>query len=237
MSRPDRIPDPAAGPRPEVEDLLFDAVVLAGGSAARLGGVSKPDAELGGRLLIDGVIVSVADAREIVVVGDVEVPPGVHRTLEEPPRGGPVAGVAAGLATLAAATAPPAPWTVLLACDLADPLPAIGRLLAAWSYAQRHPQIPTDDHDGWCLTDSTGHPQWLLGIHRTTALAASLGRLDSPRDRSMKSFFAESTLVTVPADDDDVADIDTWAEHARWVARLEAETARDPMNTTEEEQR
>lgn len=241
MSRPgsriDAGGDPRAETGPEIEELLFDAVVLAGGTAARLGGVSKPDVELGGRRLIDGVIVSVADAREIVVVGDVEVPTGVHQTLEDPPRGGPVAGVAAGLATLAAATAPPAPWTMLLACDLADPLPAIGRLLAAWSYAQRHPQIPTDDHDGWCLTDSTGHPQWLLGIHRTTALIESLGRLESPRDRSMKSFFAHSTLVTVPAADDDVADIDTWAEHARWVARLEAEATRDPMSTPEEEQR
>lgn len=220
----------------EIQDLAFDAVVLAGGTAQRLGGVSKPDVELGGRRLIDGVLISVSDAREIVVVGDVEVPDGVHRTLEDPPLGGPVAGIAAGLATVAAATAPPAPWTVVLACDLADPLPAMGRLLAAWSYAQRHPEIPTDDHDGWCLTDSTGHPQWLFGIHRTTALIEALGRLDSPRDRSMKSFFARSTLVTVPAADDDVADIDTWDDHARWAARLEAEgTTGEPMTTTEED--
>lgn len=196
----------------------FDAVVLAGGAAERLGGASKPDLRLDGRRLVDRVLVSVADAREIVVVGDVEVPDGVHRTLEDPPLGGPVAGLAAGLDVLAAIE--PAEWTVLLACDLADPLPALGRLLAAWSYAQRSDAVDTGEHDGWCLADSTGHPQWLLGIHRTASLRQALEQLGSPRDRSMKSLLAQSVLVTVPASDDDVADIDTWTDHAHWVERL-----------------
>lgn len=208
----------------------FDAVVLAGGGAARLGGVSKPDVELGGRRLVDSVLVAVSDAREIVVVGDVEVPEGVHRTLEDPPRGGPVAGTAAGLEALAS-TGPVAPWTVLLACDLADPLPALGRLLAAWSYAQRAEEVSTDEHDGWCLVDSADEPQWLVGIHRTDSLRRAIDALDSPRDRSMRSLLADSTLVTVEASDDDLADIDTWTDHAEWVERLAAgrgdEVARD----------
>lgn len=197
----------------------FDAVVLAGGAAKRLGGVSKPDVELGGRRLLDGALVAVADAREIAVVGDVTVPAGVHRTVEDPPLGGPVAGLAAGLDVLAG-TGAVAPWTVLLACDLADPLPALGRLLAAWSYAQRSDEVSTDEHDGWCLADSTGHPQWLFGIHRTDSLRRALERLGSPRDESLRHLFAESTLVTVSATDDDVADIDTWTDHAHWVERL-----------------
>ncbi len=197
----------------------FDAVVLAGGGAVRLGGASKPDVELGGRRLLDGALVAVSDARELVVVGDVDVPEGVHRTVEDPPRGGPVAGAAAGLDALAA-TGALAPWTLLLACDLADPLRALGRLLAAWSYAQRAEEVPTDEHDGWCLIDSTGEPQWLVGIHRTDALRRALERLDSPRDQSMRALFAESTLVTVEATADDLADIDTWTDHARWVERL-----------------
>ena len=200
----------------------FDAVVLAGGGAVRLGGVSKPDVEIGGRRLVDGALVAVSDAREIVVVGDVSVPEGVHRTLEDPPRGGPVAGTAAGIDALAA-TGSIAPWTVLLACDLADPLPALGRLLAAWSYAQRTEEVPTDEHDGWCLADPTGEPQWLVGIHRTDSLRRALERLGSPRDQSVRALFGESTLVTVGATDDDVADIDTWTDHARWVERLTAD--------------
>ena len=210
------VPDDAA-PDP----IPFDAIVLAGGAAQRLGGVSKADVELDGRRLLDRVLVAVSDAREIVVVGDVAVPGGVHRTLEDPPRGGPVAGLAAGLDTLTA-VGPVAPWTVLLACDLADPLPALGRLVAAWSYARRSDAVETD---GWCLADSEGRPQWLFGIHRTDALQRALGRLDGPRDRSMRSLFAESTLVTVPGSDDEVADIDTWTDHARWVERLTADRA------------
>lgn len=202
----------------------FDAVVLAGGASERLGGVSKPDVEIGGRRLVDGALVAVADAREIVVVGEVSVPEGVHRTLEDPPLGGPVAGVAAGLDRLGGA-GPVAPWTVLLACDLADPLPALGRLLAAWSHAQRAAEVPTDEHDGWCLEDSTGQPQWLFGIHRTESLRQALERLVSPRDRSMRSLFAASTLVTVPASDDDLADIDTWTDHARWVEHMASKRA------------
>ncbi|MGN7248466.1 molybdenum cofactor guanylyltransferase [Janibacter anophelis] len=207
------------------EPTPFDAVVLAGGAAERLGGASKPDVELDGRRLLDRVLVSVSDAREIAVVGDVAVPAGVHRTLEDPPLGGPVAGVAAGLDALAEAGVGtddgPAEWTVLLACDLADPLPALGRLLAAWSFAHRSDDVDTDEHDGWCLADATGHPQWLLGIHRTASLRRALDRLGSPRDRSMRSLLEASVLVTVPASDDDVADIDTWTDHARWVERLQ----------------
>ncbi|WP_068252388.1 NTP transferase domain-containing protein [Janibacter corallicola] len=200
----------------------FDAVVLAGGAGQRLGGISKPDVELAGRRLVDGVLVAVSDAREIVVVGDVEVPKGVHRTLEDPPYGGPAAGVAAGLDELARVGGP-APWTVLLACDLADPVPALGRLVAAWAHAQSSPDVASEEHDGWCLEDSGGSPQWLFGIHRTDSLRTALTRLGDPRDRSMRSLFAESTLVTMAAGDDDVADIDTWGDHARWSERLAQE--------------
>lgn len=199
----------------------FDAVVLAGGGAARLGGVSKPDVELDGRRLIDGVLIAVSDAREIAVVGDVEVPDGVHRTLEDPPLGGPVAGTAAGLEALTSA-GPLASWTVVVACDLADPLPGLGRLLAAWSYAQRTEEVSTEEHDGWCLMDSAADPQWLVGIHRTDSLRRALDALDSPRNQSMRRLLASSTLVTVEGSDDDLADIDTWTDHAEWVARLAA---------------
>lgn len=201
------------------DPIPFDAIVLAGGAGTRLGGVSKPDVELDGQRLLHRVLVSVADAREISVVGEVEVPEGVLRTVEDPPLGGPVAGLAAGLDALAA-TGGSAPWTVLLACDLADPVLAVGRLLAAWSWAARSDEVETDEHDGWCLADASGTPQWLLGIHRTDALHEALGRLDGSRDRSMRELLAESVLVTVPSSDDDVADIDTWTDHAHWVEQL-----------------
>lgn len=77
-------------------------IVLGGGEGRRLGGVSKPDLLLGGVRLLDRVLEAGSDCSPRVVVAPetVEVPSGVLRTLEELPAGGPVAGIAAGLARL-----------------------------------------------------------------------------------------------------------------------------------------
>jgi len=80
----------------------FDAVVLAGGRGSRLGGASKPEVLVGGRALVDHVLDGVRDARRVVLVAPASVArPGVRTVLEDPPGGGPVAGLAAGLAALA----------------------------------------------------------------------------------------------------------------------------------------
>ena len=48
----------------------YDAVVLAGGAARRLGGVDKPGLGVGGRSLLERVLAACADARTTVVVAD-----------------------------------------------------------------------------------------------------------------------------------------------------------------------
>jgi len=89
--------------------VILDVVVLAGGRGRRLGGVSKADLVVGGARLLDHILGDLADwdhpgvtlGRTVVVAPDtVNVPDGVRRTLEEPPGGGPSAGVAAALAVL-----------------------------------------------------------------------------------------------------------------------------------------
>jgi molybdopterin-guanine dinucleotide biosynthesis protein A len=109
--------------------VSHDAIVLAGGRGSRLGGVVKPAVSVGGRRLLDIALAAVAGARRVVVVGDIPVPDGVLRTREDPPFGGPVAGVEAGFAALAADRR--APWTVLLASDLPDAEAAVATLLAS----------------------------------------------------------------------------------------------------------
>ena len=49
---------------------MFSAVVLAGGTAARMGGADKAGIELGGRTLLQHALDAVVDAVEVVVVGD-----------------------------------------------------------------------------------------------------------------------------------------------------------------------
>src|SRR4051794_41365337 len=77
----------------------YAAVVLAGGRAARMGGQPKPQLDVGGRPMLAAVLAAVADAAPRVVVGPPQpVPPGVVVGREDPPRGGPLAAVRAGLA-------------------------------------------------------------------------------------------------------------------------------------------
>ncbi|MBY8873628.1 NTP transferase domain-containing protein [Micromonospora sp. PLK6-60] len=187
----------------------YAAVVLAGGAARRMGGVDKPARPVGGRPMRDRVLDAVADATPRILVGPPgPVPPDVWVTREEPPGGGPVAAVAAGLALL-----PPTTATVaLLAADL--PLltrDAVGelrrRLAAAPPRAAHRPDaahadaahVPADrahrpeaahepaygarhaGPDGVCFVDGDGRRQTLCGVWRVGPLRAALAELTARR--------------------------------------------------------
>ena len=188
----------------------FDAIVLAGGRGSRLGAPSKPDLLVGGRRLLDIALAAVAAARKVVVVGPVVVPDGVLRTREDPPFGGPVAGVDAGFTALPAH----APWTLLLACDLPGAELAVRQLLSA---------EPEPEHDGVCLLDAGGRRQWLLGCYRSPALAGRLGDRGVPPLTAMYRLLEPLNLLGVPAFAGCVDDVDTPADVAHWVATLETE--------------
>ena len=75
----------------------FNAVVLAGGTAARLDGVDKASVEHAGRTLLTWALDAVIDAGEVVVVGDpVPTERPVTFTREDPRHGGPVAAMLTG---------------------------------------------------------------------------------------------------------------------------------------------
>lgn len=81
------------------------AIVLAGGTGRRMGGASKPDVIVAGRRMLDHVLDELAAQKvPAVVVGppDLDVPldspTGVTLVREDPPLGGPAAGIAAGFA-------------------------------------------------------------------------------------------------------------------------------------------
>ncbi len=145
----------------------YDAVVLAGGGARRLGGLDKPAQEVGGASLLDRVLAATADAQRTVVVGPERVTARqVLWTAEEPACGGPVAALAAGLALVTAA------WVVLLAADLPF-------VVAATVYALLDALVSSDGagpagSDGALLVDDSGRDQLLVGVWRTAALRAAL---------------------------------------------------------------
>ena len=185
----------------------FDAIVLAGGRGRRLGGASKPEVVVGGRALLDHALAAVAAADRVVVVGPADLArPGVPTVLEDPPDGGPVAGLAAGLAFLA-----PDGLVAVLACDV----PRAGAALPALLAAARG-----DEVDGARLVSADGRPQHLVAVYRADALARALAALPETHGAAMRGLVADLRLVDVPDTSDAAADADTWADVERLDAQL-----------------
>jgi molybdopterin-guanine dinucleotide biosynthesis protein A len=142
----------------------YTAVVLAGGKAARLGGQAKPQLLVGGRPILAAVLEAVTDAERRIVVGPPQpVPADVALVREQPPGGGPVAAVRAGLAAVGTDV------VVVLAGDLpfltADLIGSLRTRLSG---------------DGVLVVDETGRDQYLLGAWRTAALRTALGSASGP---------------------------------------------------------
>ncbi|MDO0926758.1 NTP transferase domain-containing protein [Streptomyces sp. TG1A-8] len=142
----------------------YDAVVLAGGAARRLGGADKPGLRVGGRTLLDRVLAACAGARATVVVaGPRPTVRPVRWTREEPPGAGPVAALEAGLRLVTAE------HVAVLSADLPFlDAAALRRLLAA---------LRDTGADGALLTDADGRDQPLVAAYRTTALRRALADL------------------------------------------------------------
>lgn len=170
------------------------AVVLAGGRGSRLGGVDKASVVVDGRTLLDHVLAAVASARQTVVVGprraDAPDLPGVRWTREDPPGGGPVAGLAAGLVHVTT------DLVVVLAVDQPGiTASTVDRLLAAVA------------DTGAVLVDEDGRAQWLAGAWRAGALRRALPA--DPRDVSARSVLGPLDPTPVIARPGEARDVDT----------------------------
>ncbi|MDO0913396.1 NTP transferase domain-containing protein [Streptomyces sp. DT2A-34] len=184
--------------------------MLAGGAARRLGGADKPGVRVGGRALLDRVLAACADARSTVVVAD---PRPTARPVtwarEDPPGGGPLAALDAGLRHTTAQR------VVVLSADL--PFlddGTVRRLLAA---------LRTSGADGALLTDADGRDQPLVAAYRAPALRRELEALAQGRDGltglPLRRLTGALGLTRVP---DPVAsfDCDTWDDIATARARI-----------------
>ena len=198
--------------------MRFDAVVLAGGRAERLG-VPKPGVTLAGRTLLDHALAATSAARTTVVVGPPELSrAGVTVVREDPPFGGPVAGLAAGLAALPRPEPGASEVPVLvLACDVPRAHAAVPLLLAA-AYGPE-----ADAPDGAYLVRD-GRPQWLVGVYARDALDRALSGLadgsDSLAGTSVRALVAGLRCAEVTDPDALSDDVDTWDDAARVAAAL-----------------
>ncbi|GAA2278703.1 hypothetical protein GCM10010145_63010 [Streptomyces ruber] len=213
--------DPPGGPRPGTSDvssrtgLAFDAVVLAGGAARRLGGADKPGVRVGGRALLDRVLAACSGAATTVVVADPrETRRPVVWAREEPAGGGPLAALAAGLEHTTA------PYVVVLSADL----PFLGRMTVGRLLdALRGKEGRGDGPDGVLLSDSGGRDQPLVAAYRSDALRRELAALvteyGSPAGLPLRRLTGALELTRVT---DPVAsfDCDTWEDIITARARI-----------------
>ncbi|MGW1895224.1 NTP transferase domain-containing protein [Streptomyces sp. NPDC002004] len=189
---------------------VFDAVVLAGGAARRLGGADKPGLRVGGRALLDRVLAACSDAATTVVVaGRRPTPRTVVWARENPPGAGPLAALDAGLRHTSADR------VVVLSADLpflhAD---TVHRLLAALTAGRA---------DGALLTDPGGRDQPLVAAYRSEPLRREIALLAAEHGNltglPLRLLTAELDLTRIT---DPVAsfDCDTWEDIAVARARI-----------------
>ena len=193
----------------------YTAVVLAGGKAARLGGRAKPQLDVGGRTMLAAVLAAVEDADRRIVVGPPQpVPDDVVLVREDPPGGGPVAALRAGLAGVSTET------VAVLAGDLpfltAALIVELRRGLAA---------------DGVLVVDDTGRDQLLLGIWRTAAVRSAVADATGPT--SLRRVFAPLDVRRIhpeptPGVPPPWLDCDTPADLARARTLAEGDRPRRP---------
>lgn len=180
----------------------WDAIILGGGAGERLGGVVKSDLVLGERSLLDLARAAVTGAEETVIVGGPRQD-GALWAVEDPPGGGPAAGVLAGLRALAVGR-DPASWTVVLAVDTPGAAQAVPALLAARA------------EDGAWLVEADGRHQPLLAVYRTAAFAHN-GEVHGAPMRTLVNGFR---MVAVVDSWRSARDVDTWDDVEYWKGRL-----------------
>ena len=184
------------------------AIVLGGGRSSRMGR-DKMRVEVDGKpLLARTVDAALSWASHVVVVAPEgswrgEEDDRVSFTLEDPPLGGPAAGIRAGLQQVLtligdAESKVDDCEVLILAGDLANPHRAVAALSPAVNHA-----------DGVVLEDREGWPQFLAGRYRLNSLQGAFEAAGSVRDRSVRSVLRglDVALVQVPLQV--TADMDT----------------------------
>ncbi len=186
-------------------------VVLAGGTSRRWGGRDKTAALLAGRTVLEHAVTGLSAGagvglEDVVVVAPPSHParaalPGARWVREEPPGGGPVAGLAAAVAVL-----DPALELVVVA---AGDAPFAGEAVPSLLDAVARPDA--DELDGAVAVDADGRDQPLLAVYRLAALRRALPAGSGGR---LRDVVAALRLARVPVEARATLDLDTPADLA-----------------------
>jgi molybdopterin-guanine dinucleotide biosynthesis protein A len=189
-----------------MDSLRLGAVVLAGGTAARMGGVDKASIELDGVTLLERALAATMSAFEVVVVGrQVPTTRPVTWTLEDPVSGGPAAGLLAGLDRFLVEP----DIVAVLAVDM--PRVHAGTVARLTWAVEEDPAV-----DGAVLVDPDGRQQPLAAVYRHRALTGA--RPSSYEDQHglpIHRLVGPLRLVGVPGEGEETRDIDSWDDLRR----------------------
>ncbi|SQG63841.1 molybdopterin-guanine dinucleotide biosynthesis protein A [Corynebacterium renale] len=182
---------------------MIDVIVLAGGRSTRMGGHDKAQVQLNGTRLIDVLTADILRAEwagTVIAVSshDLSVP-GVRCVSEDPPFGGPVAGIAAGVDVLDG----PAEYVAVLSVDAPASAATVPGLHAAL--------LASPDGDVAAVQSRDGFLQPLCAVWRRGALEEALASLGEVRDVSARALLRGANVVEVPGDGAE-ADYDSVAE-------------------------
>jgi molybdopterin-guanine dinucleotide biosynthesis protein A len=196
--------------------MTFDAIVLAGGSAARLEGADKPAVTIAGRTLLDIALEACSNATRTVVVGPRRATQrDVMWVREEAPGSGPLAAIACGAAHVKEALA------VVMAADL----PFVDRddLDSLVASLITSPIASEGATQGAIAVDANGRDQPLLGVYRVDALRRALDQIGALSGARVMDLLSKLEVAQVPLPRA-ARDCDTWEEIE--AARKEAPTPR-----------
>ena len=178
-------------------------IVVAGGESRRWTGRDKTAVELGGVPVLEHAVRGLAAGAgvalaQVVVVGPAEHPARSRLTeaqwiREDPPGGGPVAGLAAGVGVLA-------PGVGLVVVGAGD-APFAGEAVPLLQDGLE------DGIEGAIAVDPDGRDQPLLAVYRAPALRAALPA--SPAGTSLRELVGKLRLARVPVGPRAALDLDT----------------------------
>jgi molybdopterin-guanine dinucleotide biosynthesis protein A len=160
----------------------WSAIVLSGGTNRRFGS-DKSAALLHGVSLLDHVLSFIPKEIKTVIVG--------KDLFEEPPLGGPVAGIARGLQEI------DTEFVAVAAVDMPYGSALFSQLLNAISADAAMP------------IDADGFKQPLCGIYRRVALLSAIEKLGNPHGQSMRALCELLAIDEVQVDARALIDIDT----------------------------
>ncbi len=169
-------------------------------------GRHKPGLDVGGRAIVARVLDAVAGWPAVVVGSPEGAPDGIRVVSEDPPGGGPVAGIAAGWAALtsgayAAELGPSGPDVVVV---LAGDLPLLTR-----SHVEA---LVAAAGGGVAVTRSSTGPNWLCAAWPADLLRERLAAIAVPAGVSVRRLLGDVRTTEVPDDADVAVDVDTPAD-------------------------